>query len=285
MSIFQNAIDALFEEDVSSPVYLMPAEIRNMICHSAIFSINDLSTISISETGKIVLPGLMAVSKQLHAETYGYINAALANPATKFEARVRNYNAKPLIATIQRIAQQTGFWQSDLVARTKVNFVGGVDLANVLWWVQGSLYDPTNHSTFSFEKMDTGSFAGQSIFEGQISLSSLITTYSAFQQRGELRQFNALARNFLVDLELSDLSVLGRHKGQDWHAQSDAKMRDAVYTTFAEWHDIFLQKKTIRARVFGREARQRVEDEHVNVASAMAQLVESLQTVVQTWTQ
>ncbi|KAL5372440.1 hypothetical protein DPSP01_013500 [Paraphaeosphaeria sporulosa] len=285
MFFFQNSIDSLFEENVPSPLYLLPAEIRNMICHEVIFDGTKTLTISLSETGKIILPPLMAVSKQIHSETYGYIVAALRDPATIFEAKVRNYDAKPLLATIKRISQQTGIAQSELVARTQVGFVGTVDMGNLLVWIQGTIANATAHPIFPFEKMDLPSFSGESVFEGRLSLKSHLISYKEFEQRRELCAWTASAREFLTTLEEANLGVLGRPKGEDWRIESNAAIQAAVFNTFAEWHDIFLQKKTIQARVLGQRERKRVEDEHVYVASAMWQFGESLRTVAQRWTQ
>ncbi|KAL5402051.1 hypothetical protein PMIN06_008654 [Paraphaeosphaeria minitans] len=284
MSFFQNSIDSLFEENVPSPLYLLPAELRNMICHEAIFEGAKNITISISETGKITLPTLMAVSKQIHSETYGYIVAALREPATIFEAKVRNYDTKPLLATIKRISQQTGIAQSELVARTQVRFVGAVDMGNLLVWIQGTIANPTATPIFPFEKMDTSSFSGESVFEGRLSLKSHIISYREFEQRKELQAWNRSAREFLTNLEEADLGVLGRPKGEHWRFESDAAVQVAVFNTFAQWHDIFLRKKTIQARVLGQRERKRVEDEHVYVASAMWQFGERLQMMAQRWT-
>ncbi|KAF2448881.1 hypothetical protein P171DRAFT_518326 [Karstenula rhodostoma CBS 690.94] len=285
MSFFQNSIDSLFEEDVPSPLYLLPAEIRNIICHDVISDGSKAFTISIAETGKIILPPLMAVSKQIYSETYGYIAAALRNPSTIFEATVRNYDQKPLLTTIKRISQQTGIAQSELVERTHVRFVGGVNMGNLLVWIQGTITNPTAHPIFPFEKMDIPSFAGENVFEGRLSLKSHLVSYKEFEHHHDIRAWNACAREFLITLEERDLDVLGEPKGDYWRCESDAAVQAAVFKTFAEWHDIFLQKQKIQARVIGRNERQRVEDDHVYVASAMSQFGVGLQVAVQRWTQ
>lgn len=285
MSFFQNSIDSLFEENVPSPLYILPAELRNQICREVVFDGKNTVSISISETGEIILPSLMVVSKQIYNETYGYISAALQNPSTILEATVRKYNAKPLFATIKRISQQTGISHSELAARTHVRFVGEVDMGNLLAWVQGTIANPTDYPIFPFEKMDIPSFSGENIFEGRLSLKSHLILYKDFEQHNELPAWNALAREFLTTLEEQALGVLGEPQGDDWRYKSGAALQAAVFETFCQWHNIFLQKKKIQARVMGRKERQRVEDDHVYVASAMSQFETSLQMVAQHWTQ
>ena len=285
MSIFKNSIDSLFEENVPSPLYLLPAEIRNSIFKEAIFNGKTALTIEISETGKIILPPLMAVSKQIHNETYGYIATALQNPSTKFEAKVRSYDAKPLLATLQRISQQTGILQSELVARTQVRFVGDVNMGQLLMWIQGTITDPTAHPIFPFEKMDIPGFAGENVFEGRLSLKSHLTCYQWFEQRNQLPLWNKMAREFLTNLEDRELDVLGKPKQHYWIYESDAEIKTAVFKTLAWWHDIFLQKRKIQARVLGRKERQRVEDDHVRVAGEMAAFGLSLEAEAQRWRQ
>ncbi|KAJ4346827.1 uncharacterized protein N0V89_010759 [Didymosphaeria variabile] len=283
MSFLQNSIDSLFEENVPSPLYLLPAEIRNNIFKEAVFDGKAALTIEINETGKIIFPPLMAVSKQIHNETYGYIAAALRNPATKFEAKVRGYDAKPLLATIQRISQQTGSAQSELVARTHVRFVGGMDMGRLLVWIQGNITNPKATPVFPFEKMDIPHFAGENVFEGRLSLKSHIISYQQFEKRDKLVTWNYYAREFLTTLEVRQLEVLGETKQDLWLDESDATIQAAVFKTFAWWHDIFLQKKKIQARVLGLKERKRVEDDHIYVASAMSEFGHHLEMAAQRW--
>lgn len=284
MSFLQNSLDSLFEENIPSPLYLLPAEIRNSIFQEVLFeSINSTLAIKISETGKIILPPLMAVSKQIYTETYGYIASALRNPTTKFEATVRSYDARPLFATMKRISQQTGICEGELVARTQVQFVGNVDMDNLLLWIQGSISNPTAFPIFPYKKMDIPAFTGENVFEGRLSLKRHILSYSAFSQRGKLPLWNQFAREFLINLEERALDVLGEPKEHMWLYESDAEIQNAVLKTFAWWHDIFLQKEMIQARVFGRKERKRVEDEHVFVATAMAGFGESVEGEMRMW--
>jgi hypothetical protein len=287
MSFFQNSIDSLFEENVPSPLYILPAEIRNYICGEIVSDggKKTFTTIEISETGKIIVPTLMVVSKQIYQETYGYIAAALKNPSTIFEAKVRSYNAKPLVATIKRISQQTGIAQSELVARTHVRFVGDVDMGHLLVWIQGTITNPDTNPVFPFEKMHIPRFAGENVFEGRLSLKSHLMHYKEFEQRNELSAWNVCARDFLILLEERGVDVLGEPKLEKWLYESDAAIQAAVFTTFAWWHDIFLQKRKIQNRVFGRKETQRVEDDHIYVASAMSQFGVELETAAQRWRQ
>jgi hypothetical protein len=284
MSFFQNSIDSLFEENVPSPLYIFPAEIRNDICQQVVFNgKKTITTIKISETGKIILPPLMAVSKKIYQETYGYIAAALENPSTIFEATVRGYNSRPLIATIKRISQQTGMTQSDLVARTHVHFVGDVDMGSLLVWIQGTITSPDTNPVFPFEKMNIPQFAGENVFEGRLSLKAHLKHYQKFEQRNELDAWNECASDFLTILEERGVDVLGEPKQDDWLFESDAAIQAAVFKTFAWWHDIFLQKRKIQSRVLGRKERRRVEEDHIYVASAMAQFGADLAAVAQRW--
>ncbi|KAL1593790.1 hypothetical protein SLS60_010522 [Paraconiothyrium brasiliense] len=283
MSFLQNSIDSLFEENVPSPLYLLPAEIRNSVFRETIFDDKAALTIEISETGEIIMPPLMAVSKQIHDETYGYVAAALRDPATKFEGKVRGYDAKPLLATIQRISRQTGIAQRELVARTHVRFVGDVDMGSLLVWIQGNIKDPETTPIFPFEKMDIPEFAGENVFEGRLSLKSHIISYKEFKERNKLVTWNYYARDFLAALEVRKLDVLGEPKQNLWLDESDATIQTAVFETFAWWHDIFLQKRKIQARVLGLKERKRVEDDHIYVSSAMLEFGHNLDMAAQLW--
>lgn len=123
MATSQNTKDSLFDQNAPLSLRTLPAETRNRIIQEAIFEGKENIAIHISEAGKIVLPQIMVVSRQIYEEAHGYINAALGDPNTIFESIIKDDDSRSVFNALSRISQQTGIKYDDLVARCYVSFV------------------------------------------------------------------------------------------------------------------------------------------------------------------
>ncbi|KAJ4293632.1 hypothetical protein N0V90_008916 [Kalmusia sp. IMI 367209] len=261
-----NEIDYLFE-DLPSPLLLLPAEIRNEIYERVIFS-DAVQVIRINERGFISPPSILAVCRQIRAETCGYMPSRLSSPTTIFEAQVREYDARPLNAALDRIAKQTGIPRSYLVARTKVKFVGRLNFGNLLAWIHNNINDPVNTPTFALESAKIPNYVGETVFEGHNSLKAHVAVYRLFLERGAsaIGFWNWLARQFLADLEQYRMDVVPSVR---WDA-SDAEHRIAVWQTFAIWHHRFLKGDGKKSEfAWGRKRKRDPITDHHGVAELM----------------
>lgn len=209
----------------ASLITAFPPEIRNQIYSHILFSDSPTHTINITPTGKFLVPALTLTSRQIHAEVTSYITSALHHPTTRFEAKVRDYDPRPLVATLKRIAQETGFHLGDLICRCTFHFIKPkneyLHLDNVVTWVE--------RSSFSRSKAVQ---EVQSVFSGIVPLTFIWNSYREFEKRGEVIQWEELAGMFLLHLDARGVSV----------AAVEDEVREAVVKNYVEWHDRFLDK-------------------------------------------
>ncbi|KAF2685314.1 hypothetical protein K458DRAFT_388201 [Lentithecium fluviatile CBS 122367] len=154
-------------------------ELRNAIYEQFFQSSGSGQTVQISETGTIILPSLSRVSRQLRFETQGYVTTALTSPTTKIEAKVRDYDPKPVIATLEKISSDIGVAKADLVRRTKVILVGDLNYGNLYRWIRNHISDPEKTPIFAHEQGRLAGWKYVSVFEGRLSLKSFIRQYDA----------------------------------------------------------------------------------------------------------
>lgn len=261
MSVFSN-LDYLFEDfdtpktssdstpnlGLAFPFNKLCGELRNNIYASyfanalTAASKKDTQIVKINEHGSLVLPPLSSVSHQIRSETNGYIYEALAKPSTAIHAQIRDYNAKPLIATLEKFSRELDIPKADLVKRTKVFIIGELHYGNLYHWIRENITDPSKTPIFAHEQGAVDGFEDFSVFQGRMSLKALVKQYDAFKahSRSSVTWRNA-ATDFYEKVEESFLDVAPRIR--NLHSDRyESELTTYVFKTVAIYHHMFLTK-------------------------------------------
>jgi len=229
-----SSIDYLFEE-LPSPLFCLPAEIRNQIYEYVVLVETD--PIHIQADGMMKVAALVSTCRQIRSEAYGFIMRAVSDRRTKIVGQVRDYNIKPLLATLSRLAEQTGVDRSDLASRTKVNLVGALDVGNLREWVEGNLRDKHQVPLFEFDRPILPEFEKALLFDGLMSVKHAIMSHRAMGAVGGQAEWARLTRELLDELDKRNFNVVPpRHR-----EQSVEELLEAVVQTIAVWGETMLE--------------------------------------------
>lgn len=245
MSFKSSDIDYLFE-DLPAPSSTavifanLPGELRNNIyehyfedyLRSSNKAHEKTSTVEINERGEFVFAPITKASRQLCYETMGYVSEALKKPDTRICAQISEFNPKPLLATLQRVAAEINVPYRDLISRVKVTFIGKHNFSNLYTWVCENANDPNAMPLFAHEKGTIEGYGELSVFQGSMSLASYMNTY---------QRFEALTTN---NVAWRKLALTFLDNAENYFPDSSPRLRNptnediaqAVFKTVAHFH-------------------------------------------------
>jgi hypothetical protein len=238
-------IDYLFEE-MTFPFGELCGELRNHIYESyfanTLGSDGGTQIVKISENGNIVLPSLSVISREILFETKGYMQAALSKPGTIFHAQIRDYNPKPLLATLERLSKMFQIPKENLVERTKVSLVGEFHFENLYQWTTENIADPIKTPFFAHKASRISGFGDVWILEGQTALKTFIMQHRALEASSPNgAAWKKLARSFYEIVEEGSLAVEAQICA--WNSDGCGReLTEYTFKTIAKFHHMILKK-------------------------------------------